>query len=328
MSMKINNHSLSSLRAFCSAIPRFFTLSLLRHFMPRNNNKRFPLLNYTQFNYNWAMLETRPSIAELQEIAKKLRRYVITMTAAAGSGHPGGSLSAADIITALYFKVMRHDPKNPNWQDRDRFVLSKGHAAPVLYAALAECGYFPVEELLTLRKLDSRLQGHTDRTLTPGIEMSAGALGQGLSFSIGIALAGKLDSRDYHVYVLLGDGECDEGQVWEAAMSAAHFKVDNLTAIVDRNRQQLDGYCCDIMSLEPLTDKWRAFGWQVIEVDGHNLNQILNALAKTKETKGKPSVIIAHTIKGKGVSFMEYNIDFHGKAPTPEEAERALKELA
>jgi len=273
------------------------------------------------------VLETKPSIAELQGIAKKLRRHVIVMTATAGSGHPGGSLSAADIIAALYFKVMRHDPKNPNWQDRDRFVLSKGHAAPVLYAALAECGYFPVEELLTLRKLDSRLQGHTDRTLTPGVEMSAGALGQGLSFGIGIALAGKLDSRDYHVYVLLGDGECDEGQVWEAAMSAAHFKVDNLTAIVDRNRQQLDGYCCDIMNSEPLSDKWRAFGWHVIEIDGHNLNQILNALAKAKEIKGKPTAIIAHTIKGKGVSFMEYNIDFHGKAPTPEEAERALKEL-
>ena len=273
------------------------------------------------------MLETKPSIAELQGIAKKLRRHVIVMTATAGSGHPGGSLSAADIIAALYFKVMRHDPKNPNWQDRDRFVLSKGHAAPVLYAALAECGYFPVEELLTLRKLDSRLQGHTDRTLTPGVEMSAGALGQGLSFGIGIALAGKLDSRDYHVYVLLGDGECDEGQVWEAAMSAAHFKVDNLTAIVDRNRQQLDGYCCDIMNSEPLSDKWRAFGWHVLEIDGHNFNQILNALAKAKEIKGKPTAIIAHTIKGKGVSFMEYNIDFHGKAPTPEEAERALKEL-
>lgn len=273
------------------------------------------------------MLETKPSIAELQEMAKKLRRHVITMIATAGSGHPGGSLSAADIVTALYFKVMRHNPKNPNWVDRDRFVLSKGHAAPVLYAALAECGYFPVEELLTLRKLDSRLQGHTDRTLTPGVEMSAGALGQGLSFGIGIALAGKLDSKNYHVYVLLGDGECEEGQVWEAAMSADHFKVDNLTAIVDRNRLQLDGYCCDIMSLEPLSDKWRAFGWHVMEIDGHNFNQILNALAKAKEIKGKPSVIIAHTIKGKGVSFMEYNVDFHGKAPTTEETKRALKEL-
>ncbi len=268
-----------------------------------------------------------PSISELQKIVRKLRRHVITMTAIAGSGHPGGSLSAADIITALYFTVLRHDPKNPDWQDRDRFVLSKGHAAPILYAALAECDYFPVEELLTLRKLDSRLQGHPDRTLTPGVEMSSGALGQGLSFGIGIALAGKLDSRDYRVYVFLGDGECDEGQVWEAAMAAAHFKVDNLVAIVDRNQQQLDGYCYDIMNLEPLAAKWRAFGWEVLEIDGHDFQQILKAFEKAQEVKGKPTVIIAHTIKGKGVSFMENNIEFHGKAPTPEEAEKALKEL-
>ncbi len=273
------------------------------------------------------MLETEPSLKELQEIAKKLRRHVITMIAAAGSGHPGGSLSAADIITALYFKVLRHDPQNLNWQDRDRFILSKGHAAPILYAALAECGYFPVEELLTLRKLNSRLQGHTDSTLTPGVEMSAGALGQGLSFGIGIALAGRLDSRNYRVYVLIGDGECDEGQVWEAAMSAAHFKVDNLVAIVDRNRLQLDGFCCDIMNSEPLPDKWRAFGWHVLEIDGHDINQILTALEKAKEIKSMPTAIIAHTIKGKGVSFMEFNIDFHGKAPTPEQTEKALKEL-
>lgn len=273
------------------------------------------------------MLETKPSLKELQEIAKKLRRHVITMIATAGSGHPGGSLSAADIITALYFKVMRHDPKNPSWEDRDRFILSKGHAAPILYAALAECGYFPVEELLTLRKLGSRLQGHTDKTLTPGVEMSAGALGQGLSFGIGVALAGRLDSKDYRTYVLLGDGECDEGQVWEAAMSAAHFKIDNLVAIVDRNRLQLDGYCCDIMSSEPLSDKWHAFDWHVLEIDGHDMSQVLTALEKAKEIKGKPTAIIAHTIKGKGVSFMEFNIDFHGKAPTPEQTEKALKEL-
>ncbi len=273
------------------------------------------------------MLVNDPTIEELKKIAKKLRRHVITMIATAGSGHPGGSLSAADIITALYFKVMHHDPKNPNWQDRDRFVLSKGHAAPILYAALAECGYFPVEELLTLRKLNSRLQGHPDRNLTPGVEMSAGALGQGLSFGIGIALAGKLDSRNYRVYVLLGDGECDEGQIWEAAAAAAHFKVDNLVAIIDYNKQQLDGYCCDIMNLEPLADKWRAFGWEVLEIDGHDFQQILTAFDKAREVKGKPTAIIAHTVKGKGVSFMENNIEFHGKAPTPQEAERALKEL-
>ena len=273
------------------------------------------------------MFEGDPFIAELQQIAKKLRRHVIIMTATAGSGHPGGSLSAADIITALYFKVLRHDPKNPDWRDRDRFVLSKGHAAPILYAALAERGYFPVDELISLRKLDSRLQGHPDRTLTPGVEMSSGALGQGLSFGIGIALAGKLDSRNYRVYVLLGDGECDEGQVWEAAAAAAHFKVDNLVAIVDRNQQQLDGYCRDIMNLEPLADKWCAFGWEVLEIDGHNFQQILTAFDKAQEVKDKPTVIIAHTIKGKGVSFMENNVEFHGKAPTPEETEKALKEL-
>ena len=267
------------------------------------------------------------SLAELQRMAKQLRRHVITMIAKAGSGHPGGSLSAADIVTALYFKIMRHDPKNPQWPDRDRFILSKGHAAPVLYAALAECGYFPPEELSTLRKMDSRLQGHTDRTLTPGVEMSSGSLGQGLSFVIGIALAGKLDARDYQVYVLLGDGECDEGQIWEAAMAAAHYKIDNLTAIVDHNELQLDGRVRDIMSLEPLADKWRSFNWEVLDIDGHDINEILQAFKKAKQTRQRPTVIIAHTIKGKGVSFMENNVDFHGKAPTPQEAETALEEL-
>jgi transketolase len=268
------------------------------------------------------------SLPELEKMARQLRRHVITMIATAGSGHPGGSLSAADIVTALYFKVMHHDPKNPQWPDRDRFVLSKGHAAPILYAALAECGYFPVEELSTLRKLGSRLQGHTDRTLTPGVEMSAGSLGQGLSYGIGIALAGRLDKRDYRVYVLLGDGECDEGQVWEAAMFAPHHRLDNITAIVDHNDLQLDGRVCDIMALEPLADKWRAFNWHVLEIDGHNIKDILQALKKAGDVKRKPTVIIAHTIKGKGVSFMEGNVDFHGKAPNPQETEQALKELA
>lgn len=267
------------------------------------------------------------SVTELQEVARNLRRHVVKMTAAAGSGHPGGSLSAADIITALYFKVLRHDPHNPQWAGRDRFILSKGHAAPILYAALAESGYFPVEELLTLRKLDSRLQGHTDRNLTPGVEMSAGALGQGLSFSVGVALAAKLDRRDYLVYVLLSDGECDEGQTWEAALSAAHFKLDNLVAIVDCNRLQLSGWTREIMNLEPFAQKWQAFGWHTIEIDGHDVGQILAALKERQNVKAKPIVIIAHTTKGKGVSFMENNVAFHGKAPTPEEAERALKEL-
>jgi transketolase len=268
------------------------------------------------------------SIPELEQKAKQLRRHVITMIATAGSGHPGGSLSAADIVTALYFKVMHHDPKNPQWPDRDRFVLSKGHAAPILYAALAECGYFPVEELSTLRKLGSRLQGHTDRTLTPGVEMSAGSLGQGLSYGIGMALAGRLDKKGYRVYVLIGDGECDEGQVWEAAMFAPHHKMDNITAIVDHNDLQLDGRVCDIMGLEPLADKWRAFNWNVLEINGHDIKEILQALKKAGEVKGKPTVIIAHTVKGKGVSFMEGNVDFHGKAPSPQETEQALKELA
>jgi len=267
------------------------------------------------------------SIEELKEMAKKLRRHVITMTATAGSGHPGGSLSAADIITALYFKAMHHNPQNPQWPDRDRFILSKGHAAPILYAALAESGYFPVEELATLRKLDSRLQGHTDRNLTPGVEMSSGSLGMGLSFGIGVALAAKLDHRDYRTYVVLSDGECDEGQTWEAALSAAHFKIDNLTAIVDCNRIQLTGWTRDIMNLEPLSQKWQAFGWHTIDVDGHDFNQILAAFQEAEKIKNKPPVIIARTIKGKGVSFMENNAKFHGKAPTPEEAERALKEL-
>jgi transketolase len=267
------------------------------------------------------------SVAELREMARTLRRHVVSMTATAGSGHPGGSLSAADIITTLYFKVMRHNPNNPQWAHRDRFILSKGHAAPVLYAALAESGYLPVLELSTLRKLDSRLQGHTDRNLTPGVEMSAGSLGMGLSFGIGVALAARLDGRNYRTYVLLSDGECDEGQTWEAALSAAHFKLDNLTAIVDCNKIQLSGWTRDIMNLEPLNQKWQAFGWHTIDIDGHDFNQILAAFNEARTRESTPTVIIAHTVKGKGVSFMENNVKFHGKAPTPEEAEKALKEL-
>ena len=267
------------------------------------------------------------SLKEMETVAKRLRRHIITMTGRAGSGHPGGSLSAVEIITALYFKLLRHKPSDPQWSDRDRYILSKGHAAPLLYATLAECGYFPVDELSTLRQLDSRLQGHTDRTVTPGVEMSAGALGQGLSFAIGVTLAGRLNSQKYRVYVLLGDGECDEGQVWEAAMAAAHFKVDNLVAIVDNNGQQIDGWNRDVMNLDPFNKKWQAFGWHVIEVDGHDLTQLIGAFEQAKPVKGKPTVIIAHTIKGKGVSFMENNPDFHGKAPNAEQVEIALKEL-
>jgi len=267
------------------------------------------------------------SVKQMQDLAKRIRRHIISMIGKAGSGHPGGSLSAVEILTSLYFAVLRHNPSDPQWSDRDRFILSKGHAAPLLYAVLAECGYFPVDELLSLRQLDSRLQGHTDRTLTPGVEMSAGSLGQGLSFAIGVALAGRLNLKDYRVYVLLGDGECNEGQVWEAAMAAAHFKLDNLVAIVDNNGQQIDGWNREVMNIEPFGEKWQAFGWHILEVNGHDITQLIQAYRQARQVKGKATVIIAHTIKGKGVSFMENNPDFHGKAPNAEQVEIALKEL-
>jgi transketolase len=267
------------------------------------------------------------SVDELEAMAKKIRRHIVEMIGRAGSGHPGGSLSATDIVTCLYFNILRYDPVNPKWPDRDRFILSKGHAAPVLYSALAEAGYIPLESLSTLRKINSILQGHADSHHTPGVELTAGSLGQGLSFSIGVALAGRLSSKTYRVYTLLGDGECDEGQVWEAAMAAAHFKVDNLTAIVDNNGLQIDGWNKDVMSLDPFTDKWKAFGWHVIEIDGHRIPQILEAFKEAQSVKGKPSVIIAHTIKGKGVSFMENQAGFHGKAPNAEQVKIALEEL-
>lgn len=267
------------------------------------------------------------SLEDMKGIARHLRRNIITMIGRAGSGHPGGSLSAVEIVTALYFGELRHDSSNSCWPDRDRFILSKGHAAPLLYAVLAECGYLPADELSTLRQLNSRLQGHVDCTVTPGVEMSAGALGQGLSFAIGVALAGRLDSQSYRVYVLLGDGECDEGQIWEGAMAAAHFKLDNLVAIVDNNGIQLDGWTRDIMNLEPFGQKWQGFGWHVIEVDGHDFTQLIDALEQAKQVTGQPTVIMAHTVKGKGVSFMENNPGFHGKAPNAEQVEIALKEL-
>ncbi len=265
--------------------------------------------------------------AELTTLARRLRRHVVAMIGRAGSGHPGGSLSAVEIVASLYFRVMRHDPNNPEWPERDRFVLSKGHAAPLLYAVLAESGYFPVGELVTLRELNSRLQGHTDRLKTVGVEMTSGSLGQGLSVGIGMALAAKLDAQSHRIHVLLGDGECDEGQVWEAAMSAAHFKTDNLVAIVDRNGLQIDGPTCDVMDLEPFAEKWQAFGWHTIEADGHDFEALLDAFEKAKTVTGQPSAIIASTTKGKGVSFMENNLDFHGKAPNAEQVEIALKEL-
>jgi transketolase len=268
------------------------------------------------------------SSEDLPAVCKRLRRDIVSMIAKAGSGHPGGSLSAVEIVVSLYWNVMRHKPADPVWKDRDRFILSKGHAVPVLYAALAETGYFPVKELDTLRQIDSFLQGHADHCCTPGVEMSSGSLGQGLSFAVGTALAGRLDKASWRVYALLSDGECDEGQTWEAAMSASMFKLDNLTAIVDNNGIQLSGFNKDIMNVDPLNKKFEAFGWHVIEVDGHNINQLLDAFKNAQMIKGQPTVIIAHTVKGKGVSFMENNIDFHGKAPNAEQLEKALKELA
>jgi len=268
------------------------------------------------------------SSEDLREVAKRLRRRIVTMIGKAGSGHPGGSLSAVEIAVALYWRVLRHKPADPRWPDRDRFILSKGHAAPLLYAVLAECGYIPLEELDTLRRLDSRLQGHGDCCATPGVEMSSGSLGQGLSFGVGAALAGRLDKKDYRVYALLSDGECDEGQTWEAAMAAAHYKLDNLTVIVDKNGIQLSGFTKDIMNSEPLPDKWAAFGWRVSEVDGHDVDRVLAAINDARKVRGRPAAIIARTVKGKGVSFMENNVDFHGKAPTAEQVEKALKELA
>ena len=266
-------------------------------------------------------------VKKLVEKAREFRRDILMMTTNAGSGHPGGSLSSIDIITALYLHHMRHDPKNPEWEDRDRFILSKGHVCPALYAVLADTGYFPKKELLTLRKLDSILQGHPDMNKTPGVEMSTGSLGQGLSVACGMALAGKMDNGSYRVYVVLGDGETDEGNVWEAAMAAAKYKLDNLTAILDRNRLQLDGATEEICPLDPLPDKWRAFGWNVMEIDGHNMREILDSLDEAEKVKGKPTIIIAHTIKGKGVSFMEGENKYHGKALSKDELERALEEL-
>ena len=266
-------------------------------------------------------------ITELKLKANKIRKDIVKMITKARSGHPGGSLSAVDVVTALYFNVMRHNPENPKWEDRDRFILSKGHAAPLLYSVLAESVYFEIKELLTLRKFGSRLQGHPDMKRLPGVEISTGSLGHGLSVGNGMAIAGKLNKKGYRVYILLGDGECQEGQVWEAAMTASHYRLDNVTVILDYNGLQIDGAVKDIMNINPISNQWRAFGWYIIEINGHDFKEILDSFEKVKKLKGKPSIIIAHTIKGKGVSFMENVIDFHGKAPTTEQMIQALKEL-
>ncbi|MDH7500957.1 MAG: transketolase [candidate division NC10 bacterium] len=273
------------------------------------------------------MSASDPPIKRLQDQARQIRILVLKMLTRAGSGHTGGSLSAVEVITALYFQKMRIRPQDPTWEGRDRFVLSKGHACPALYAAMALAGYLPPEELMTLRQIDSRLQGHPDMRMLPGIDFSTGSLGQGLSVANGMALAARLDHKDLRVYVLMGDGEIQEGQIWEAAMAAAHYRIDNLCALLDFNKLQIDGQVREVMSIAPVAEKWRSFGWEVMEVDGHDFSQILPALDRAEEIKGRPSLIIAHTIKGKGVSFMENQAKYHGVAPTPEELERALIEL-
>lgn len=264
---------------------------------------------------------------KLKKIASDIRIDIIKETYQAGSGHPGGSLSAADIVTVLYFDELNIDPANPKKADRDKFVLSKGHAAPVLYAALAHRGFFPKEDLITLRKLGSKLQGHPDMKKVPGVEMSTGSLGQGFSAAVGMAIANKLDRNQGRVYALLGDGELQEGIVWEAAMAAAHYKLDNLTAIVDWNGMQIDGKNEDVMTVAPVDEKFKSFGFYVINIDGHSFEEIEKALAKARESKGKPTAIIAKTVKGRGVSFMENNAGWHGKAPNEEEARKAVAEL-
>ena len=267
------------------------------------------------------------SIDALEKISNDIRKDIIEEVYEAQSGHPGGSLSCADILTVLYFNQMNINPQKPNAEGRDRFVLSKGHAAPVLYSVLARRGYFPVEELSTLRKFKSRLQGHPSIQYLPGIDMSTGSLGQGVSAAVGMALAGKIDKKDYRVYTLLGDGELEEGQVWEAAMCAAHYKLNNLTAFIDFNGLQIDGDITKVMNPCPIDKKFEAFGWNVLVIDGHNYEEIIDAIEKAKECKDKPTAVVCNTVKGKGVSFMENQAAWHGTAPSKEQCETALKEL-
>ncbi|MDX6768754.1 MAG: transketolase [Elusimicrobiota bacterium] len=266
--------------------------------------------------------------ADLKTLTTQMRRDIIRMIEAAGNGHPGGSLSVIDLLTVLYWKFLKHDPKRPDWEDRDRLILSKGHACPALYAVMAYRGYFPKEQLMTLRKLGSPLQGHPDRLRLPGIEFSTGSLGQGLSVGLGMACAAKLDKKDWKTVVVLGDGEVQEGQCWEAFMAAPKFKLDNLVAVVDYNGGQIDGPVKEVMDIEPLTDKLRAFNWEVQAVDGHDLAALEKAFAKAWAAKdGRPQAIVANTVKGKGVSFMEHNIAWHGNAPKKDDADKAVKEI-
>jgi len=268
----------------------------------------------------------KPNIKELKKKAIGIRKDVLEMLTLAGSGHTGGSLSIVDILVALYYYEMRNDPKDSEWPGRDRFLLSKGHACPALYAVLAEKGYFNKEDLSGLRKLGSKLQGHP-QIGRAGIEISSGSLGQGLSIANGMALAARLDKSDTRIYCLMGDGETNEGQVWEAAMTASHYKLDSLCAIIDYNKLQIDGFCCEVKDMGAYLDKWKAFGWHVIETDGHDIEKLIAAFDKAKTVKGMPTVIVAHTIKGKGVSFVENRVEWHGISPSREECERAIKEL-
>jgi len=267
------------------------------------------------------------TLKELKQKAVKLRRDIIEMLYEAGSGHPGGSLSVLDILVLLYYRVMRIDAANCQYHDRDRLVLSKGHACPALYAVLADKGFFPAGELKRLRKIDSILQGHPDMRKTPGVEMSSGSLGQGLSVANGMALAARLENSRRRIFVILGDGEIQEGQVWEAAMTSAHYRLDNLTAFLDFNGLQIDGWVRDVKSLEPLLEKWKSFGWHALEVDGHDYRSLMEGVSRAFANKGAPTMIIARTVKGKGVSFMENQVDWHGKAPGKDEYEKALREL-
>ncbi len=266
-------------------------------------------------------------INELKKIAKNVRINILHMLTLAGSGHTGGSLSAVDVAVAIYFSRMKFNPADPSWEERDRFVLSKGHAAPLIYAVMAEAGYFREDAIKTLRKTGSPLQGHPCSAMLPGIEISTGSLGQGLSVANGMALGLRLDGNPARVYCIMGDGEVQEGQVWEAAMTAAHYKIDNICAVVDNNGLQIDGPVEKVMGIEPLRDKWAAFGWHVMDIDGHNMQEIIDALDEAETVKGRPSIIIARTTKGKGVSFFENKVEYHGVAPTREEFDRAVKEI-
>lgn len=268
-----------------------------------------------------------PDHNHLEELARQVRIDIIEMLYRAGSGHLGGSLSATDILVALFFGEMCAKADDPCWIGRDRFILSKGHGAPAYYAVLARLGYFSRDELSTLRQFGSILQGHPDSGCTPGVEIPTGSLGQGLSIANGLALSARLNAQDSRVYVLMGDGEVQEGQIWEAAMTAAHYGLDNLVGILDRNRLQIDGHTAEVMSIEPISDKWRAFGWHTLEVDGHDIGQLQEAFRTCKEAKGRPSMVIAHTVKGKGVSIFEGQKKYHGTTPNPEEYQQALKEL-